>query len=102
MRLTLGRFRLQSFLVFFTLRNVDTYMHMQRKRKLYEVDFRAVSTAIVLGFCTLSNVWFLVSEAFCECGQKFNESKSYLRSSLGLISLRHFFFRNAEKHGQRS
>ena len=73
------------FLSFFILCNVDTYMPTQLKQKLYEVDFRAVSTAIVLGFCTLSNVWFLVFEAFCECGQKFNESKSYLRSSLGLI-----------------
>ena len=95
MRLTLGRFRLQSFLCFLTLRNVDTrifilcsvdnYMQSQFKQKPYEVDFRAVSFAIFLGFCTLSNVWFSVFEAFCEYGYKFKESKSYLRSSLGLL-----------------
>ena len=33
----------------------------------------------------------IVFEAFGECGQKFNESRSYLRSILGLLRLRHFF-----------
>ena len=48
----------------------------------------------------------MVFEAFCECGQKFNESRSYLRSSLGLIRLRPFFvcfatLKNTDKNGSQ-
>ena len=48
LRLTLRRIQLRLFFIF--CRNVNTYIQTQPKHKLFEVDFKADSSAIVLCF----------------------------------------------------
>ena len=105
-----------SFFGVFALCNVDPHIETQRnhkkdcKRICPKLDLvrKCFGRGCLYGSfdCNLiiSFLREIVFAAFCEGNQKCNESRSYLRSSSGLIRLRHFFvcFATFKKHGQRS
>ena len=92
-----------SFFGVFALCNVDTHIETQRNHKKdckrigpkLDLVRKCFGRGCLYGSfdCNLiiSFLRGIVFAAFCECNQKCNESRSYLRSSSGLIRVRHFF-----------